>query len=121
MKRIFTCILCPNGCELTAEYEGKTVLGVEGGLCPKGEGYARQELIDPRRNIATSVPVEGGELPLVSVRLDRPIPKGEIFPVMAEINRLRVKAPVEIGRVLLENVRGTGSSVIVTKSVACRS
>lgn len=120
MKRTFTCILCPNGCELTAEHEGKTVLNVEGGLCPKGAGYARQELTDPRRNIATSVAVEGGELPLVSVRLDRPIPKGKIFPVMAEINRLRVKAPVKIGQVLLENVHGTESSVIITKNIACR-
>ena len=73
MTRTFTCIICPNGCEITAEYEGTDVRSIEGATCPKGQDYVRQELTDPRRNIATSIPVECGELPLVSVRLDRPI------------------------------------------------
>ena len=69
MTRSFTCIICPNGCEITAEYEGDTVYAVRGATCPKGDAYVRQELTDPQRNIATSVLVEGGELPLASVRL----------------------------------------------------
>ncbi len=118
-QRSFTCIVCPNGCDIRAEYEGAEVISVRGAACPKGEDYVRQELTDPRRNIATSVPVEGGELPLVSVRLTSAIPKKDIFAVMAEINKLRVKAPVQIGDVLLEDVLGLGSSVVVTKNVAC--
>lgn len=120
MKRTFTCIICPNGCEITAEYEGAEVRAIEGAACPKGKDYVRQELTDPRRNIATSIPVEGGELPLVSVRLDRPIPKGEIFPVLERINRLRVKAPTAIGQVVLADVGGLGANVIITKKVAAR-
>lgn len=120
MKRRFTCIVCPNGCEITAEYDGARILNVTGAVCSRGEDYVRQELTDPRRNIATSVAVIGGELPLVSVRLDAPVPKTEIFNVMAQINTLTVKAPVHIGQVLLENVCGLGSNVIVTKNVAAR-
>ena len=82
MTRTFTCIVCPNGCEITAEYEGARVGAITGATCPKGEDYVRQELTDPRRTIATSVPVDGGELPLVSVRLNRPVPKKDIFRVM---------------------------------------
>lgn len=109
MKRAFTCIVCPNGCEIEAEYrEGGEIVSIQGEACPKGKEYVTRELTDPRRNIATSVPVEGGELPLVSVRLDRPIPKAMIFPVMEEINTLRVKAPARIGQVLLENAGGDG-------------
>lgn len=118
MKRSFTCIICPNGCEIEAELNGAEIVSVTGATCPKGEAYVRQELTDPRRNIATSVLVEGGELPLTSVRLDRPIPKAMIFPVMEAINTLRVPAPTHIGQVLLENAAGTGSNVIVTKNVA---
>lgn len=59
----------------------------------------------------------GGELPLVSVRLDAPIPKAEIFRVMAEINRHTLTAPTVIGQVLIKNVCGLGSNVIVTKNV----
>jgi len=117
--RSFTCIVCPNGCEITARYGEGGIEAIEGAACPKGRDYVRQELTDPRRSIATSVPVEGGELPLVSVRLTNAIPKKDIFAVMAEINKLRVKAPVRIGDVLIEDVLGLGSSVVVTKNVAC--
>ena len=118
MTRTFTCIICPNGCEITAEYEGADVQTIEGATCPKGADYVRQELTDPRRNIATSVPVEGGELPLVSVRLDRPIPKKDIFAVMDAINGVRLQAPTFIGQVALADVCGLGANVIVTKPVA---
>lgn len=117
MKRTFTCIVCPNGCEIEAEYEGTEVRGVSGQLCPKGKAYVVQELVDPRRTIATSVRVTGGAMPLVSVRLTRPIPKDRIFDVMHEINRVVLSAPVAIGDPVIENVLNLGSDVIVTKNV----
>ena len=85
MKRTFTCVVCPNGCEIEAEYEGAQVLSVTGNLCPKGETYVTQELVDPRRTIATSVRVTGGTMPLTSVRLTDPIPKDRIFDVIVRI------------------------------------
>ena len=111
MTRSFTCIICPNGCEITAEYEGDTVYAVRGATCPKGDAYVRQELTDPQRNIATSVLVEGGELPLASVRLSRPIS-------MEVINTVRLQAPTAVGQVALADVCGLGADVIVTKNVA---
>lgn len=118
MTRSFTCIICPNGCEITAEYEGDMVYAVQGAACPKGDAYVRQELTDPQRNIATSVLVEGGELPLASVRLSHPIPKKEIFRVMEVINTVRLQAPTAVGQVALADVCGLGADVIVTKNVA---
>ena len=117
MKRTFTCIVCPNGCEIEAEYEGTEVRSVTGNLCPKGKKYVTQELVDPRRTIATSVRVTGGALPLASVRLTSPIPKDRIFDVMAEINRQTLTAPVHIGDVVIADVLGLGSDVIVTKHI----
>ena len=75
MLREMTCIVCPNGCDLEIQVEDGKVLSVKGALCRRGEAYAEQEITDPRRNIATSVLVDGGELPLASVRLTAPIPK----------------------------------------------
>ena len=117
MKRTFTCIVCPNGCEIDAEYEGNQVLSVSGNLCPKGKTYVTQELTDPRRTIATSVRVTGGDLPLASVRLTNAIPKNRIFDVMRELQRCVLPAPVRIGDVVIENVLGLGSDVIVTKNI----
>lgn len=117
MKRTFTCIVCPNGCEIEAEYEGAQVLSVTGNLCAKGKTYVTQELVAPRRTIATSVRVVGGALPLASVRLTNAVPKSRIFDVMREINRHTLTAPVRIGDVLVANILGLDSDVIVTRNV----
>ena len=125
MLREFTCIICPNGCEITAEINEKAdgtreIVSIEGAACPKGEAYVKQELTDPQRNIATSVLVEGAVLPLVSVRLTSPIPKARIFDAMAEIRKCRVTAPVHAGTVLIHNLLGYETDVIVTKEIAAR-
>ena len=117
LTRTFTCILCPNGCEISAEYEGQSFKGCTGNLCANGEAYVRQELTDPRRTIASSVPVDGGELPLLSVRLTKSVPRERIFDVMAEIRALRVTAPVERGAVLARDLLGLGSDLIATRTV----
>ena len=62
MKKQFTCIVCPNGCEIEAEVENGQVISVTGHTCPRGEQYVRQELTAPRRTIASSVLVKGGEI-----------------------------------------------------------
>lgn len=121
MLKEFTCIICPNGCEIQAEIEDGKILSLEGATCPKGEAYVRQELTDPQRNIATSVRVRGGELPLASVRLTSPVPKDRIFDVMEEIRKVTVDAPVTAGTVVIRGILGYDSDVIVTKHVAKRA
>ena len=39
MKKQFTCIVCPNGCEIEAEVENGQVISVTGHTCPRGEQY----------------------------------------------------------------------------------
>lgn len=118
MTREFTCIICPNGCEIQAELRDNTVVSLTGHTCPRGEEYVRQELTDPRRNIATTVLVKGGELPLASVRLTSPIPRDQIFAAMEEIRKISLEAPVEAGTVVIPQILGFESDVIVTKSVS---
>ncbi|CAB1242838.1 Molybdopterin oxidoreductase [Ruminococcaceae bacterium BL-6] len=117
MLREYTCIICPNGCEIKVRADGKEVLSIEGALCPKGREYVTQEMTDPQRNIASSVLVKNGELPLASVRLSQRIPKDRIFDVMKEIRKVKLEAPVKAGQVAIHDVLGLGSDVIVTKNV----
>ncbi len=117
MKKNFTCIICPNGCEIEAQILQGQVTAVSGQTCLRGEQYVRQELTAPRRTIATSVLVKDGELPVTSVRLTRPIAKDMIFQVMDEIKKTVLIAPVQAGTVMIHNVCGTESDVIVTKNV----
>ena len=95
MKKQFTCIVCPNGCEIEAEVENGQVISVTGHTCPRGEQYVRQELT-------------------------KAVPKDMIFPVMDEIRKVVLTAPVKAGTIVLHNVCGLDSDVMVTKNVdAC--
>jgi len=54
---------------------------------------------------------------MISVRLTAPVPREMIFPILAEIGKLRPALPVKRGQVLIANVLGTGVDVIATRSV----
>ena len=121
MKREFTCIVCPNGCEIEADYEIKNgtpvISNIQGNTCKRGEEYVRQELISPKRTIASSILVEGGELPLVSVRITKPIPREKISEAVQEIRQYRVTAPVRAGAVICHDFLGFDTDLITTKNV----
>ena len=117
MRRKLTCIVCPNGCDVEAYTDDQGQLVIEGAQCKRGKEYAYQEIVDPRRTIATSMVIADGALPLCSVRLTKPIPKKQIFDVMDAIRAKRLRAPVKIGDVVIADVCGTGSDVIVTKTI----
>lgn len=117
MIREFICIACPNGCDMEAEIIDKQIISVKGAKCKRGHEYINQEVIDPKRNIATSVKVIGGDIPLVSVRLTSVISKDSIFDTMNEIKKIQIEAPVKIGQVLIPNVLNLGVDVIATKNI----
>ncbi len=118
MLKEFTCILCPNGCDIEVTMtEDGTIGSITGAGCQGGVNYVKQEITDPHRTIASSVPVTGGELPLASVRLNRPVPKNRIFDVMEEIRKISLTAPVHSGDMVIHNVLGLNSDVIATKDV----
>lgn len=111
-----TCILCPVGCELEVRRTERG-LDVQGNQCEKGIEFAIEEVLYPKRNLATSVPVRGSETRLVSVRLSDRVPREMIFPILREIACLRPEAPVRRGQVLVANVLGTGVDVIATRTI----
>ncbi len=117
MTKLYTCICCPNGCDINVELEDGALVGFSGNKCPKGADYVKQELTSPYRTIASSVLVKGGDMPLSSVRTDRAIPKNMIFPVMEEIKKVVLTAPVEEGSVVIKRVCNLESDIIVTRSV----
>jgi CxxC motif-containing protein len=117
MLKEFTCITCPRGCDIEADVEGDVLLSAGGAGCPKGLAFVRQELSDPRRNVASSVLVLNGVGPLASVRLTKPIPKERIADLLAEIRAVTLTAPVSMGQTVIRDVLGLGSDVIATPDV----
>lgn len=114
--RELTCIQCPMGCQLTVSADGEEVT-VTGNSCTRGAVYGEKEVTAPTRTVTGTVPVEGGEIARVSVKTVPDIPKGKVFAVMAEIHALRLKAPVEIGQILIRDAAGAGADVVATKTV----
>lgn len=116
----YTCIVCPRGCRLKAEKvmeNGQEVIKVTGNFCPRGARYATEEMTCPMRTVTTSVYVEGGTVRMLSCKTDDTVPKEKIGQVLREAASFKAKAPVRIGDVLIENVAGTGRSLVATRSV----
>lgn len=120
IEKEFICVVCPNGCTIKTRYEnGKPakLLSAEGMRCPRGNTWIQQEIENPMRTFSTSILVDGGDFIEASVRLTKPIPLFKVFDVMAELKKIRLKAPLLIGDVILTNPAGTETEVIVTRNV----
>lgn len=115
-KRELTCIGCPMGCSVTVEMNGGQIISVTGNTCKIGDTYARKEITHPTRIVTSTVTLEGSDKVRLPVKTAQDIPKSDIFRVMEEINHAHAKAPIAIGDVIIDNVAGTGVSVIATRA-----
>ena len=110
------CVSCPVGCDMSVKKTDNSV-NVIGNKCAAGIKYAKEELTNPTRNIATNVKVVGGDILMLSVKTKKPVPKGQIMDIVNEIHKITVKAPVEIGDVILKNALNCGVDIVATRRV----
>jgi CxxC motif-containing protein len=90
---------------------------VEGNTCKRGEKYGVEELTNPRRVITTTVKLNGSYLNLLPVKTEDSIPKGMMFEIMEELDKITVTAPINVGDVIVENILGTGVNIVSAKAV----
>ncbi len=114
--REMVCINCPLGCMLTVTKENDGSVTVTGNTCPRGEIYGRNEMTDPKRVVTSTVRIKGQDNQVIPVKTKEPIPKGKIWECIEELKQVDVSAPIDIGDVIVENVAGTGVSVVATKA-----
>ncbi len=114
-----TCTLCPNACNLKVKYAPKKeeILTVENCVCSRGEDYAVEELLNPRRSVMTVLPIKSQRNKVTSVLTSQPVPREKICEVYREINKYRPELPVKRGETLIHNVCDTGADVIATRSL----
>lgn len=116
MVKEMTCIVCPNGCLLRVEQNGEEIT-VTGNICKRGETFGKTELTNPMRTICSTVRTVFSDIEVVPVRVSAEIPKGMIFPVMEEINKVRLSERLGIGEKVIENVLGLNADVILTSNI----
>jgi CxxC motif-containing protein len=113
----FVCIACPIGCILTVEMKGDGEVSVTGNRCPKGAVYGREEMISPTRVVTAVVRTDSQAFPYIPVRTDKPLPRALIAELIGDLTRLSVRLPAKRGRVLIENYRGSGVNVMLTRTL----
>ncbi|HYE67683.1 MAG TPA: DUF1667 domain-containing protein [Anaerovoracaceae bacterium] len=111
--KTITCIMCPNCCEITYD--------LTGGMCGKGPEYVKNEILNPKRTLTSSIKVTGGAIPLVSVKTSGSIPKEKLRDAMKLINDIAVEAPVELGQIIQKDFMEEGIDLVATKTVTPES
>mgnify|MGYP001768313647 CR=1 FL=1 len=110
------CVTCPKGCTLLVARDGQTVVEVKNG-CKRGHEYARQELVDPRRMVASLVRIKGAIHPLMPVYTSAPFPKPRIAELLAILREMEIQAPISLDQVILENVLGTDINIHASREM----
>lgn len=100
------CIKCPRGCNITVDGDKIT-----GNLCPRGESYAKEEMVCPMRIVTALVKNNLGQI--VPVKTSTEVPKSLIKNVLEEISHCKV-GKTGIGDIVIENVCGTNANVVIT-------
>jgi len=117
MERKMVCISCPLGCRLTVAWEKENEIGVKGNKCAKGESYAQEEILAPRRVVTATVPIAAGAARRLPVKTTLPLLKGYIPSLLNRVYKLELRPPVLRGQVLLKNIEGTGVDLVATRTV----
>lgn len=103
MIKDITCICCPIGCIIHTEKIDEKI-NVSGNNCKRGENYAKEELVSPKRIITSTVKVIDGNKILVPVKTTAPIDKDKIFTCMEIIHNIKAKAPISIGDIIIKDI-----------------
>jgi CxxC motif-containing protein len=98
------------------EVEGD-VVEVRGNSCKKGVRFAHQEHVDPRRVVTTTVAIDGAAWPRLPVKTTGEVPKAIVRDVCRVLRNVALRAPVELGDVVMSDVLGTGVDVVAARSM----
>jgi len=108
------CILCPRGCELLVSPSPSGAPLVSGNACPRGEGYGRSELVDPRRSLTTTVKTIYPDRPRLSVKSSGLLPKARLLEAVRSLDRLTVARRVRRGEIVAADILGLGVDIVAT-------
>lgn len=117
MKKTITCTVCPQGCEIEAEFTNADDIVVKGFSCPRGERYAKDECLAPKRVFTSSVRIDAPGRRMLPVRTKEPIAKEMLLPCAEAAMRICVKSPVHAGDVIQKDFLGTGSDLIASMAL----
>ena len=120
MERKLVCISCPLGCRLTVTWADETDITVTGNKCAKGESYAREEILAPKRVVTATVAVAADGPRRLPVKTSAPLLREHIPALLNQLYQIEAKPPLRCGDVLLQDIAGTGVDLVTTRSLTAR-
>ena len=109
----FICIVCPKGCHLTVDDDGN----VSGNACIRGDKYGKQEAVDPKRTLTSTVRINSKMIRRLPVITSGDVPKGMVQEIVKYLDAVEVNAPIKVKDVVVENVMGLGVDIVATRTV----
>ena len=111
-----TCIICPLGCSIDMKVEKGEIIHISGNDCKRGIDFAQTEFHNPQRMVTTIVTLNGGEYAFLPVISESEIPKKDLRDCIHMLQKIKVKAPIKMGDIVVENILGTGINIIAAKT-----
>jgi len=118
MARYEVCPRCTNACVITYYVEFDRIIKIKDNMCPKGEEYIREKGAIPDSICSATVFVRNGIVSKAEVRTAKPVPGPRVAEVEKALKTLEVDAPLEFGKVVVENFLDTGIDLISRVSIA---
>ena len=109
----FICIVCPKGCRLKVDEDGN----VTGNTCIRGDKYGKQEAIDPKRTLTSTVKIKSELIKRLPVITSADVPKGKVQEIVRYLDNIEVNAPIKVKDVIVKDVMGLGVDILATRSV----
>ena len=107
------CIMCPKGCHLKVDDE----FNVTGNACPRGATYGKQEIIDPRRYLTSTVKLVSKTYRRLPVISNGDLPKNKVAEVIKYLDTIEVKAPINVKDIIVKDVLGLGVDIVATRTI----
>lgn len=114
MKKDMICIVCPKGCRISVDTDNLEVVGHS---CPRGAQFGPQEITDPKRLLTTTASISGAIHNQIPVRSTNSLPIAKLRECLFQIKSLRLKAPISMGDILIENICDTGVDIRASRSL----
>ena len=118
-EKNYTCIVCPMSCSITVREENGQLI-VTGNSCPRGEKFAKDEYVEPKRMLTTTIEIEDGVIRRLPVISSAELPKEKISAYLKEIYQVKVKAPVTMGDVIIADLCASGIDIVAARDVEAK-
>jgi CxxC motif-containing protein len=115
MKQI-TCISCPVGCRINVDVlNGEHIFS--GNKCVDGTLFAETELAAPLHTMTIMVRTAFPDIPFLSVRTNREVPKEKVNKAIRLLSKITVKERKRIGETIIRNILGTNCDIIAASDM----